>query len=152
MEVREALIRSLELRISSFSPERNGKYDSLLITQVNRSITKKFQNREKAGMINTDHYHNDMDSGLEDGCAEKSMAEMKRQTQKERRSINKLRAREARKRKKMMVEGMRNKIVLLTIQNENLRKENQMQQNEIILLRKKKEVLSYHRVSSSFFH
>ena len=88
-----------------------------------------------------------VDSVLKHICV-KSLAKEKRRTTETRLEINRLRARELRKRKKIMIEDTRKQILFLTMKNDKLRRENQMQQQEMILLRKSSQLLlSNHRVS-----
>ena len=92
-----------------------------------------------------------VDSVLKHICVEKGLTKEKRRTTQTRLEINRIRAREGRKRKKLMIEDMQMQILLLTVKNDNLRRENQTQQQEINLLRNKyRSLLSNHIVSYGF--
>lgn len=77
---------------------------------------------------------------------DKSAAKEKKKSAEMRLEVNRQRAREIRKRKKIMIENMQNQLVLLTMENNKLRMESQNQQQELIVLRKTSELLaSNHR-------
>lgn len=73
---------------------------------------------------------------------EKSTVKEKKQTAEMRLEVNRQRAREIRKRKKIMIENMQNQLVLLTMENNKLRTENQNQQQELAVLRKTSQLLT----------
>lgn len=81
---------------------------------------------------------------------EQSSTKEKKQSAEMRLEVNRQRAREIRKRKKIMIENMQNQLVLLTLENNKLRMENQNQQQELAVLRKTSQLLtSNHGVSLS---
>ncbi len=76
------------------------------------------------------------DQELPNGGDEKSKGETRTTTRDEKRmEINRQRAKEIRKRKKKMLEDMQQQIIFLTLENNKLRTQSQMQQTEINLLR-----------------
>jgi len=118
------------------------------------NATKKQKYEGKTRMINNDDDDTEesghqpqlvVDSVLKHICV-KSLIKEKRRTTEARLEINRLRARELRKRKKMMIEYTWKQINSLTTKNDNLRRKNQLQQQEITLLRKRSQLLlSNHR-------
>jgi len=118
------------------------------------NVTKKQKNGGKTTMSNNDDDKEEsdhqrqlvIDSVLKDICVEKRFTKEKGRTTETCLEINRLRAREGRKRKKKIFEDMQKHILLLTIKNTNLRKENQTQQQEItMLLKNSQSLLSNHR-------
>jgi len=79
---------------------------------------------------------------LEHADVDKGLQKRERQTTETRLEVNRQRAKENRKRKKNMTEEMQKQLVLLTLQNNKLRIENQTQQEEITLLRKTSQLLA----------
>jgi len=73
---------------------------------------------------------------------EQSSTKEKKQSAEMRLEVNRQRAREIRKRKKIMIENMQNQLVLLTLENNKLRMENQNQQQELAVLRKTSQLLT----------
>ena len=81
---------------------------------------------------------------------EKSYAKEKKQTMEMRLEANRQRAKEIRKRKKLMIEDMQKQLVLLTMENDKLRTENQKQQQDLIVLRKTSQLLTSNNQAVSF--
>jgi len=112
------------------------------LTDALGNATKKQKNREKVNM-------NGNDDDREKNNIEKSLQKREKQTAEMRLEVNRERAKDIRKRKKIMIEEMQKQLVLLTMENNKLRMDSQMQQEEITLLRKTSQLLASNiRVSS----
>jgi hypothetical protein len=83
----------------------------------------------------SDHIEEDFESNLDGPDNAKTEEDMKQQKEEKRMEINRKRAKEIRKRKKKQVEDMQKQIIHLTLENNKLRTQAQMQQAEINLLR-----------------
>ena len=124
------------------------------------NVTKKQKSGGKTRMSSNDDDKEEsdrqhwlaVDAVLNHVCV-KTLTKEKRGTSTEARlKNNRLRAREVRKRNKTMIEDMRKQSIFLTIENDNLHRENQMQKQEITLLRENSQLLlSNHRVSYVFY-
>merc|ERR1719491_1957584 len=75
----------------------------------------------------------------EDGCGGRNGT--KRKTSEERREMNRQRSRDIRKRKKIMNNEMQKQLLLLTTENSKLRAENDIQKQEITLLKQSAQAL-----------
>ena len=112
------------------------------LTDALGNATKKQKNGEKVNM-------NGNDDDREKNDIEKSLQKREKQTAEMRLEVNRQRAKDIRKRKKIMIEEMQKQLVLLTMENNKLRMDSQMQQEEITLLRKTSQLLASNiRVSS----
>ena len=112
------------------------------LTDALGNATKKQKNGEKVNM-------NGNDDDREKNDIEKSLQKREKQTAEMRLEVNRERAKDIRKRKKIMIEEMQKQLVLLTMENNKLRMDSQMQQEEITLLRKTSQLLASNiRVSS----
>mmetsp|Transcript_26100 Transcript_26100/g.32194 ORF Transcript_26100/g.32194 Transcript_26100/m.32194 type:complete len:178 (+) Transcript_26100:168-701(+) len=89
--------------------------------EIQKSLTKKHTSSTTESSSPTPSQ-----SGEEDGKPKRDEKKME---------LNRLRARDIRKRKKKMVEDMQKQIIYLTIENNKLRNQVQIQQSEINLLR-----------------
>jgi len=107
--------------------ERIRHHDELMsVASVNRreiSYSSLYSNTDEYAEIHTN-----------DTCPESEVAK-NRETKDERRETNRLRARHIRKKKKKMEEELDRQLVFLTIENNKLRAEGQMQRAELSLLR-----------------
>mmetsp|Transcript_37536 Transcript_37536/g.44776 ORF Transcript_37536/g.44776 Transcript_37536/m.44776 type:complete len:202 (-) Transcript_37536:218-823(-) len=95
---------------------------------------------KKRKSVEGDEEEADMSSVHDDG--DQSSTKEKKQSAEMRLEVNRQRAREIRKRKKIMIENMQNQLVLLTMENNKLRMENQNQQQELAVLRKTSQLLT----------
>merc|ERR1740124_1463114 len=96
---------------------------------------KKQKNGEKVNM-------NGNDDDREKNDIEKSLQKREKQTAEMRLEVNRQRAKTFESAKKIMIEEMQKQLVLLTMENNKLRIESQVQQEEITLLRKTSQLLA----------
>mmetsp|Transcript_771 Transcript_771/g.858 ORF Transcript_771/g.858 Transcript_771/m.858 type:complete len:222 (-) Transcript_771:153-818(-) len=124
------------------------EYDELMTVPLGNP-TKRQKNEaaanRKSGYDNkteVNDYHHPLQVDSEHGCVEENKRSItKQKTTEERLELNRQRARDIRKRKKMMIKDMQEQLVLLTMEKEKLRTENQIQKEEIKLLRKSAQLL-----------
>jgi len=99
----------------------------------------------KDANLNTDSFDEDHKVEAETGIIKKMPSTEQQKTLKTRLEINRQRAREIRKRKKLMVEEMQKQILFLSRENKRLKLESQMQREELTFLRETSQLLASSR-------
>jgi len=124
------------------------EYDALMAVPLGNTMKRQKSDATASGKAGYDNkmevndYHHPLQVDSEHGCVEENKRSItKHKTTEERLELNRQRARDIRKRKKMMIKDMQEQLVLLTMEKEKLRTENQIQKEEIKLLRKSAQLL-----------
>lgn len=125
----------------SLSKETTDKKRRVDIRHHDVIVTRECLSRDvmKGTKLNTDGFDEDYEVEAESKSIKKILS---MEQQRSRLELNRQRAREIRKRKKLMVEEMQKQILSLSKENKKLKLESQMQKEELIFLRETSQLVA----------